>query len=265
MNSKNLYNDSEFKTIDRETSLIIPVNKIRNSTLYIRIPCNDICDYNFKYIMYKRENIIINPFREELQDFVYYMNDKSKNSLFTITTYSLNDYIEVSGDYNTNRLVFDKTYFNGYSSIVNPDKFVDDDDDDKPKDNKLRIKIESEGRPLINICHRTLEKNYINNNDNKYTEKDIVVGDKIYTSVENDKKQCFKIYKNTNENINNYIITFISKTKNILIDFYKSTNIPFDNLNLNEESDSIILESSLEKFCIYKNSNETNNNAMLAY
>ena len=45
MNSKNLYNDSEFKTIDRETSLIIPVNKIRNSTLYIRIPCNDICDY----------------------------------------------------------------------------------------------------------------------------------------------------------------------------------------------------------------------------
>ena len=213
MNSKNLYNDSEFKTIDRETSLIIPVNKIRNSTLYIRIPCNDICDYNFKYIMYKRENIIINPFREELQDFVYYMNDKSKNSLFTITTYSLNDYIEVSGDYNTNRLVFDKTYFNGYSSIFNPDKFVVDED--KPKDNKLRIKIESEGSPLINICHRTLEKNYINNNDNKYTEKDIVVGDKIYTSVENDKKQCFKIYKNTNENINNYIITFISKTKNI--------------------------------------------------
>ena len=58
--STNLYRDNDYKTIDRENALIIPMDKInKDNLLYIRIPCKDICTYDFHYLIYS-ESIEIN-------------------------------------------------------------------------------------------------------------------------------------------------------------------------------------------------------------
>ena len=252
-NSDNLYKNSGFKTIDRETSLIIPVNKIKNSLLYIKIPCNNVCNYTFYYVLYKKESMTINDdecFDFEIidkQTFIYSLKNKYKKSLFTMTSYSIKDF-NVSGTYNNEELPIDKTYFNGYSFIVNSMEYSDKD----------KIMFTIEGNLMIKICHRTLSKKY-NNNDETYDNKNIIVGDKIYTRIENNKKECFQIYKKENDDFINYMISFISKTKNVNIDFYNYDDVPFDHLNIDEESDSIILNSFLNKFCISKNKNQENN------
>ena len=251
--SENLYKDCEFKTIDRGTSLIIPVNEVVNSILYIKIPCNDICDYVLNYKIYKKDNIKIHNNecfdiqikRNKIYNFVYSLNDKNKASLLTMTSYSLKDF-NIKGFYNNIDLNIDKTYFNGYSYIVNPsdDKFIEGEN------NIIHFNIE--GDSIINVCHRSLINN---NNDNDF--KNIFVGDKIYIRIDNNNEECFQVFKTINDNISNYIITFISKTNNINVEFYNTENIIIDNLIIDEESDSIILGSNLDHFCIFK-SNNTN-------
>ena len=251
--SENLYKDSEFKTIDRGTSLIIPVNEVEDSILYIKIPCNDICDYVLDYIIYKKDNIRIN--NDECFDiqtkgskkynFVYTLEDKNKVSLLTMTSYSLKDF-SVKGLYNNNEFNIDKTYFNGYSYIVNTS-----DDMLIEGDNNI-VNFTIEGDSIINVCHLSLTNN--NNNDDDF--KNIFVGDKIYIRVDNNSEECFRVFKTINDNISNYIITFISKTNNINVDFYNTENFNIDSLSIDEETDSIILGSYLDYFCISKNNND---------
>ena len=246
--SENLYRDSEFKTIDRETSLIIPIKKVTNSELYIKIPCSQICDYTFNYTIYKADNIKIKDdecFDFEIinrQKFIYSMNDKNHLSLFTFTSYSIKDFKVSVKNMNIN-LNIDKTYFNGYSFISRGIENL--------YDNKLVFSLE--GDSIIKICHRTLAKNASNNKE-KYDNKDLLVGDHIYTRIENNKKECFQIHKKLNEDIKHYLVTFISKSKNIKVDFNSDNYI-----NINEESDSYILDSNIKEFCISKIKSEDNN------
>ena len=249
ISSENLYKDSEFKTIDRETSLIIPIKKVINSELYIRIPCSQICDYAFNYTIYKTDSIKIKDdecfdfdLMNNKQKFIYSLKDRNNLSLFTFTSYSIKDF-KVYGKHMDKNLNMDKTYFNGYSFVAK--------DIINYSDNKLIFSLE--GDSIINICHHTLSKKNLIDNE-KYDNKEIVVGDKVYTRVENNKKECFQIHKIQNEAINNYLITFISKTKNIKVE-YNSENY----ININEESDSVIFNSDLKEFCISTIKSEDNN------
>ena len=56
------------------------------------------------------------------------------------------------------------------------------------------------------------------------------------------------------------MITFISKNKNILVDFYNYENQTYNQLEINEESISIIENSILDKFCINFDNKNGNNN-----
>jgi len=229
--STNLYRDSDYKTIDRETALIIPMDKIiKDDPLYIRIPCEDICTYDFHYVVY--DDIEINDDQcfdiylqsdSEAYNFIYKVEKKNINSLFTITGYSLKDFTVTNSKQNAN-----KTYFNGYSYLINNDEYEE-------------FKFEVKGQLRIKICHRSL--NQTNN------EKDIIDGDKIYTKL-NNNEECFNI-KNS-ENISEYGLTFISKTKNIKAKFYKTDNEEYLKEEINEESKNILLDKETNKFCLSK-------------
>ena len=252
--STDLYNKSEYKTIDREESLIIPTTNEENLILYIRIPCNDVCDFVLNHVLYKKENIEIDNdecFDIEIdkisqkQNFQYKNNETTK-SLFTITSYSVNDF-GISAQYNGKTVEFNKTYFNGYSFISIPSFW----------DSNEELLFTIEGDLMVKICHHALYQN----REGQYESKDIVIGDKIYTRIERGKEQCFKIHKkNENKYISNYMLSFISKTKNIKVKFYDSANKNFENLTIDEESDSIILDSKLDKLCISKNKENNDNN-----
>ena len=56
------------------------------------------------------------------------------------------------------------------------------------------------------------------------------------------------------------MFTFISKYKNILVDFYNIENLLMNELEINEESNNIILNSSLNMFCINSSGENGNSN-----
>ena len=227
--STNLYKDSKYKTIDRETALIIPMDEIdKNIPLYIRIPCNGICDYDFYYVIYSKDNIEMDDnqcFDIDLKsennkyNFTYSTEEKNINSLITITGYSLKGFNVIADNVN-------KNYFNGYSSLINHNgakkkfNFVVND--------KLRVKV----------CHRFLKE-----------AKDIIDGDKIYSALNDiNKGECFNI-NNKNEEIKYYSLTFISKTKNLEAEFYENNKVTKKE-EINEESKNIILDPTFNKFCL---------------
>jgi len=230
--SNDLYRDSEFKTIDRETALIIPMESInRSKPLYIRIPCDDVCDYDFHYVVYT-DNITINDdqcfdikLKSDIESykFIYNTEKKNINSLFTITGYSLNDFSVTSLNKNAN-----KTYFNGYSYLINNDQ------------NK-EFEFEVKAQERIKICHR-----FLNIGKNA---KDIIDGDKIYSKlIDSNYQECFNI----NNEANDYSLTFISKTKNIKATFTGKNNQPKIEEDINEESKNIILGKEYNKLCLSK-------------
>ena len=229
--SNNLYKDSQFKTIDRETALIIPMDEIdKQKPLYIRIPCNGICDYDFHYVIYSKSNIEINDNQcfdinlkpeNDQYNFIYSTEEKNINSLFTITGYSLKDFIIKSDN-------MKKTYFNGYSSLV------------YHKGEKKNVTFEVSGLLRIKVCHRFLKE-----------AKEIIDGDKIYSALnDSNKKECFNI-NNKTETIKYYSLTFISKTKNLEAEFYENNKVS-QKEEINEESKNIILGPTFNKFCLSK-------------
>ena len=238
---KELYKNSEYKNIERDSALIIPVDE-NKLDLIIRIPCNDICDYTFYYKVYKNdESIKINS--DECFDFninnkynfIYSNEDiNNKTSLLTMTGYSMDNFIVSNED---NKLILDKTYFNGYSSIIS--------------DNIAEFSINNDEKNLmVKICHRTLS----DNNDEQYNIKNIFVEDKIYTRIEENKEECFKINGTIKNDIVPYLLTFITKSNNINVKFKNTNdNTLEEEFNIDGESEDIIFNSTYNLFCIKKN------------
>ena len=243
-----LYNNSEYKVINRNTSLIIPVKELKDKTLYIRIPCKELCDYTFYYQIYTKENISINEtecfdinINEKDVNFKYNIENKEKTSLFTMTSYSINDFMAYNDEDDDNNLL-DKTYFNGYSYLYDP------------KENKKELKFKISGADFrIKVCHRFLndKANNENNNNNNDYQKIIFDGDIKYSRIQSGKKDCFSIYKNNNnmKDIKHYKMNFITKTKNIKINLYENKNEKKDILS-NEESFYYTFESKYDEFCL---------------
>ena len=238
---KELYKYSEYKNIERDSALIIPVDK-NKLELIIRIPCKEKCNYTFYYKVYKKnESIKINS--DECFDFninnkykfIYSNEDyNNKTSLLTMTGYSMENFLIINDE---NKFILDKTYFNGYSSIIN--------------DNKAEFSINIDEKNLmVKICHRTLS----DQDDQQYNIKNIFVGDKIYTRIEKNNEECFKINEPTKNSIITYSLTFISKSNNINLKLKNSNNnISEEEFNITGESENIIFNSTYNQFCVKKN------------
>lgn len=237
---EDLYKISEYKNVERNSALIIPVDENKKE-LFINIPCNKICNFTFYYKVYKSsESIKIN--NDECFDFnitnsynfIYLNQDfNRKTSLLTMTSYSIENFI-VSIE---KTQLLDKTYFNGYSSII--------------KDNKKEFSINKDEKDLlVKICHRTLS----DKNDEQYNIKNIFVGDRIYTRIEDNNEECFKINELSKNDIIIYLLTFITKSNNIHVKLNNSNDINLDEeFYINGESENIIFNSTYNQFCIKKN------------
>ena len=267
-NSTELYKDSEYKVINRNTSLIIPVKEVKDKLLYIRIPCNDLCDYTFYYKIYKKKEVLIKDnecFDININDTTVYFkynidNDNNKkSSLFTMTSYSISDLTDFIAKISENDL--QKTYFNGYSYLYEPGKYLTKEENNK--NTQLQFIISSKSR--INVCHRFLNNNealYKNNDDTNIDYQKIIFdGDIKYSRIQSGKKDCFIIYKNYEykEDIAEYKINFITKTKNIKINLYsKNETLGAEEQLVNEESFNYTFKPNYDEFCISKNDDKSN-------
>ena len=94
----------------------------------------------------------------------------------------------------------------------------------------------------FHVCHKTASKNI------SYY-KNISVGEEIYSTLKNFRQgmtECFKI-ENAGE-YEQYILNFITKTKNLLINMYKGTNF-IKSETLGETTGNIFLEKGTDFFC----------------
>ena len=252
-NSSKPYQESLYKVTERDTALIIPVKEVVNTTLYIRIPCNELCDYTFYYKVYTKENLTLNSSEcfdiniiENNLNIHHTFVNSNEASLFTMTSYSLEDFNVTVG----NTVDLHKTFFNGYSHLIT-------DNNNNGSNIKFKIGFNSENL-RIKTCHR-----YIKDSVNKNRDiKNIFVGDVKYSGFkEKNKGDCFSIYKDpktNNRDISEYQINFITKTKNLKIDLYKDINKTNNNdiILPNEESFAYRFKSSSDGFCIYSNSDD---------
>ena len=258
LNSFDLYKESDYKVVQRESSLIIPVKEINDlKSLYIRIPCNEFCDYKFYYKIYKKENISINDnecfdikINGNSVNFNYNIKSNNNISLFTMTSYSIDNF-----SVKHEKTVLKKTFFNGYSYLFDHNK-----DNDK---NNIQFTIE--GNLRVKVCHRFLTDIKENIIDINNTKK-IFVGDIKYSSVNSSTKDCFSIYKSLTDdnNIKKYKMSFITKTKNIEITLFNENRIKNEEPKLqNEESFDYEFDSSNVGFCISKANDKFNKASVL--
>ena len=259
-NSTELYKDSEYKVINRNTSLIIPVREVKGKPLYIRIPCKDLCDYTFYYQIYKKKEVLINDnecfdinINDDTVNFKYNIDKDNniKTSLFTMTSYSISDLTDFTAE--TPEADLQKTYFNGYSYLYEPKKYLTEDED------QLKFTIKAKSR--INVCHRFLNNNKANNNDTYIDYQKIIFdGDIKYSRIQSGKNDCFSIYKDNKNDITDYKINFITKTKNIKINlFSKNKNVDEkEEQFLDEESFSYTFKSDYDEFCISNSDDKSN-------
>ena len=220
--------------------------------MYIRIPCNELCDYTFYYKVYTKENLTLNSSEcfdiniiENNLNILHTFVNSNEASLFTMTSYSLEDFKTTIVD----GADLHKTFFNGYSHLIT-------DNNNDGSNIKFNIGFNSENL-RIKACHR-----YIKDSINKISDiKNIFVGDVKYSRFKENNKDCFSIYKDPKEEnsyISEYQINFITKTKNLKIDLYKDNNRNNKNdiILPNEESFTYQFKSSDNGFCIYSDSDD---------
>ena len=174
-----------------------------------------------------------------------------KTSLFTMTSYSISDLTDFTAE--TPEADLQKTYFNGYSYLYEPKKYLTEDED------QLKFTIKAKSR--INVCHRFLNNNKANNNDTYIDYQKIIFdGDIKYSRIQSGKNDCFSIYKDNKNDITDYKINFITKTKNIKINlFSKNKNVDEKKEQfLDEESFSYTFKSDYDEFCISNSDDKSN-------
>ena len=255
LESKEFYKDSEFKVIDRDTSLIIPIKDI-NSEFYIRIPCNELCDYTLNFAIIKIDNIEINDnecfdikLDLNLPNCFYRFKNINQTSLITITGDSIKPFLVKKKEIKEgiNNYLLERTYFNGYSYLIQPLE------SSRITIHNFTIDEINESR-LFKICHRFITD--IN------TAKKIFIGEQKYIRFDK-KNECFSIYKNEtyeeNKNIIQYRLNFITKTKNINITLYYNNSYIKSEILENEESFIYDFNSSYDGFCISKSDKVSSN------
>ena len=243
---KLIYSDSDYKTIERSNSLIIPVSEISNYTvIYIGIECKNICDYVLQYqisfdinLKETSDNFDVKIVNDETY-LVYKRKKDNKTHLFTLTF----DNVNMLKDNLINSItpLFSSiSFYNGISFSFN-------DNVDYLSNDAINITIQNiKINEIIHITHKVVS-----------TEKiSIVPGDTLYNVVSNEyiKEVCFNLFDDKKEDTDDYILTIITGTKNLIINFNNDTSNEFQ---INSETTNYAIKPDIyNEFCIRVNKDD---------
>ena len=218
---KILYDVSQFKTIERSTSLSIPINDLNNfenSTLYIRIPCRNNCDIYFNYVIensrhlriYENKcyDVTLNKNYEDTKKLykLYYESEFEKHNddeegednfyYIVITSYTSNNYkVEMSNGYND---FLHNNFHNGYSYSINTQQTYE----------FLSFFLYINEKMTLKVCGY-----------NASSDRKIKLGEVIYSYGEYGDFFSLEDYDEIEKNYDYLIINYLSYSKNIVLSF----------------------------------------------
>ena len=227
------YKESDYKTVDKNTTLIIETQKIQSdiNTAKITIECKNSCDFVFYYqivtiiplINDRSFDLILNANEEFVMEFepdsISELNNK-----FTFFSNAPTDF-DLKITYNSENILPLTEFYNGYGLFINNEIY--------PEGGKFTFKLSHYGKPneLVHVSNRKLTKEV----------KSLSIGDfhSSITGIPNLEKECFNLPKIAEtEKDKNYNLNFLTYTKNILITFDNT-----DIYEINSESDLIQIDA----------------------
>ena len=224
------YKNSDYKTVDKNTTLLIETNKIGQNiaSAQIAIECKEFCEFTFYYqivtiipfVNDRSFDLILNSNEEFVLEYEPISVDDLNNK-FTFFSNAPSDF-ELKIIYNDTETITPLTeFYNGFGLFVDKESY--------PYGGKFLFKLNHYGKPdeLVHVSNRKFSKEI----------KNLAVGDfhNSITGIKNLEKECFNLPKiPETENDKNYNLNFLTYTKNILITFDNT-----DKFVIDSESDLI--------------------------
>ena len=228
------YKDSDYKTVDKNTTLLIETRNIGQdiTSAKITIECKNSCDFIFYFqivttiplIDDRSFDLILNSNEEFVLEYEPEIIDELNNK-FTFFSNAPSDF-SLKIIYNGTDTITPLTdFYNGYGLFINNETY--------PEGGTFTFKLNHYGKPneLVHVSNRKLSKEI----------KNLNVGDfhNSITGIPNLEKECFNLPKIAqDENDKNYNLNFITYTKNILITFDNTKEYV-----INSESDIIQIDA----------------------
>ena len=241
------YKESDYKTVDKNTTLLIETQNIPNNinNAKITIECKESCDFTLYYqivtiiplINDRSFDLILNSNEEFVLEYEPESIEELNNK-FTFFSNAPSDFT-LNILYNESETISPLTeFFNGYGLFVDGKKY--------PDGCKFTFKLSHYGKPkeLIHVSNRKLTKEI----------KNLAVGDfhNSITGIQNLDKECFNLPKISEEETDkNYNINFLTYTKNILITLDNTETFP-----INSESDVIQINAKKYSEICFSSNNE---------
>ena len=242
------YKNSDYKTVDKNTTLLIETRNIPENINEgkITIECKEKCDFTFYYqivtniplINDRSFDLILNGNEEFILEYEPLSIDDFNNK-FTFFSNAPSDF-SLKILYNDEETISPLTdFYNGYGLFINNETY--------PEGGKFIFKLNHYGKPneLVHISNRKLTKEI----------KNLNVGDfhNSITGIPNLEKECFNLPKvPEGENDKNYNLNFLTYTKNILITLDNT-----DTFVIDSESDLIQIDAKkFSEMCISSNNGE---------
>ena len=228
------YKDSDYKTVDKNTTLLIETNNIGQNInkAKITIECKDFCDFIFNYqivtiipfVNDRSFDLILNSNEEFILEYEPDSIDDLNNK-FTFFSNAPSDF-NLKILYNDTETITPLTeFYNGYGLFIDKELY--------PLGGKFTFKLNNTEKPneLIHVSNRKMSKEI----------KNLSIGDfhNSITGIKNLEKECFNLPKiSESENEKNYNLNFLTYTKNILITFDNAYKFV-----INSESDLIQIDA----------------------
>ena len=228
------YKNSDYKTVDKNTTLLIETNKIGQNiaSAQIAIECKEFCEFTFYYqivtiipfVNDRSFDLILNSNEEFVLEYEPISVDDLNNK-FTFFSNAPSDF-ELKIIYNDTETITPLTeFYNGFGLFVDKESY--------PYGGKFLFKLNHYGKPneLVHVSNRKFSKEI----------KNLAVGDfhNSITGIKNLEKECFNLPKiPETENDKNYNLNFLTYTKNILITFDNT-----DKFLIDSESDLIQIDA----------------------
>ena len=241
------YKNSDYKTVDKNTTLLIETRNIpvNISEAKITIECKEKCDFTFYYqivtyiplINDRSFDLILNGNEEFVLSYEPILIDDFNNK-FTFFSNAPSDF-SLKIIYNETETISPLTeFYNGYGLFINNETY--------PEGGQFLFKLSHYGKPneLVHISNRKLTKEI----------KNLNVGDfhNSITGLPNLEKECFNLPKiSEEEKDKNYNLNFLTYTKNILI-----TLDDTDTFVIDSESDLIQIDAKKYSQICFSSNNE---------
>ena len=243
----NLYNQSQFKAVvpntqNSNTILSVPLNKLEPSMrLYIRIPCEGICNFSLNYTIEdgrKMEGISINEkscydiLLQKVEDYslyyrFVYTTYKDNYPLITFTSSSSKNFSFFPS--NMNSVYTQHTLVNGFSFMYRYSAAYYE---------YHTFLLQANDTMNFRVCHRRV----INE-----THRTILIGEEVHSVIKNFIEglvDCFNLQDNEYDS---YIMNYITKTKGVRMLIDKGNKI--EEIKINMETGNLFLDKSFKSFC----------------